>query len=119
MLGLMNKTTLIIFVAIVFAITLAAFISVAGGDGGSKFYSISVFTICASIAFIINWLAFIPANIAKSERYYDLIGSLTYLTIVVLAVVLSSNIDARAIVVSSLVIIWALRLGSFLFLRIR
>jgi steroid 5-alpha reductase family enzyme len=71
------------------------------------------------LAFAINWAAFVPANIAKTERYYDLTGSLTYLSVILLAVLLSDGIDVRAVIVALMVAVWAIRLGSFLFRRIR
>lgn len=74
--------------------------------------------ILAIVAFVIHWLAFIPAYFKQTEKFYDLTGSLTYLSVIGLGVYLSKTIDARAILVASLVAIWTIRLGSFLFLRI-
>ena len=73
------------------------------------------------LSFIIHWLLFIPAYIFKTEKFYDLTGSISYISIV-LFVLLSSNdgIDNYGnIIVSSLIIIWTLRLGIFLFARIK
>jgi steroid 5-alpha reductase family enzyme len=91
----------------------------AGGQGGSSIGGSSVFLLCAMVAFGVNWLAFVPANIQKTEKYYDLTGSLTYLSVLVVAVLLSAPLDARALLVTAMVAFWAIRLGSFLFLRIR
>jgi len=93
-------------------------ISVAGGDGGSKYGNFSVFVICGAWAFTINWLAFIPANAAQTEKFYDLVGSLTYLSIIGLAVTLTPELGTRAVLTALMVVVWALRLGSFLFIRI-
>ncbi|NNC99866.1 MAG: DUF1295 domain-containing protein [Gammaproteobacteria bacterium] len=114
----MNKKTLILLSSIVLSVVLATLISLAGGDGGARVGSVSVFALCAIVAFVINWLAFIPANLAKTERYYDLTGSATYLSVIVLAVTMSDNLDSRALIVAAMVAIWAIRLGSFLFSRI-
>jgi steroid 5-alpha reductase family enzyme len=59
----------------------------------------------------------VPAYIAQSEKYYDLTGSLTYLSVVALA--LGSKGDTRSLLLALLIATWALRLGTFLFLRIR
>ena len=37
---------------------------------------------CAVICLGIQWLAWVPASVAKTERYYDLTGGLTYLAVV-------------------------------------
>lgn len=78
--------------------------------------------IAAAIALAINWLAFVPAAITKSERFYDLTGTLTYLAVT--AFVVATTYRARGLtiidlVTASLVVVWALRLGSFLVVRIR
>ena len=71
----------------------------------------------AGLAFVINWIAFVPAFAARTERYYDLVGSLTYLVLTASAVFLSRP-DARGYLLAGLCGIWTLRLGSFLFARI-
>jgi steroid 5-alpha reductase family enzyme len=90
----------------------------AGSDGGDRVGSMPVFALCAALAFAINWLAFIPAALARTERYYDLVGGITYITIIVVAVLLSGKLDLRAGLAAAMVIAWALRLATFLFLRI-
>lgn len=89
----------------------------AGGDGISAF-GYPVFLICAAVAFLINWLAFIPSAIARSDKFFDLTGAITYLSIISVAGVLSAPLDMRAILIAAMVIIWSLRLGVFLFVRI-
>jgi steroid 5-alpha reductase family enzyme len=64
-------------------------------------------------------VVFIPSNAAKTEHYFDLTGSVTYVTVAVVALVLSEDLDARALIAGLMVVVWALRLGSFLFRRVR
>lgn len=90
----------------------------AGSDGSVTAGPVSVFAIGGVLAYLINWLAFIPANAAQTERFYDLTGSLTYITIMVVVVTLSDDLDTRALVVAAMVVVWAVRLGTFLFRRI-
>jgi len=115
----MKKITRVLLFSICIAVLLATLLTLAVSVGGSQYSDVSVFAICTIAAFGINWLAFIPANMAKTEHYYDLTGSLTYLTIVVIALSLSQEPDLRATIVSAMVVVWALRLGSFLFNRIQ
>lgn len=105
-------------VGIVVAVGIGALMALAGSDGSVDVGSVPVFALCALIAYLINWVAFVPANAAKTERYYDLTGSLTYVTVTVVAVALSGDLDARAWIVAAMVVVWASRLGTFLFRRI-
>ena len=73
------------------------------------------------LSFITHWLLFIPAYVFKTEKFYDLTGTISYISIV-LYVLLSSTdgiINFGNMIVSSLIIIWTLRLGTFLFTRIK
>lgn len=93
-------------------------VSYAGGQGGATFNGISVFHICGAWAFLVNWLAFIPSNYAQTEKYYDLTGSLTYLSVIGLALYLTPELSTRAKIAAAMVAVWAFRLGTFLFKRI-
>lgn len=70
------------------------------------------------IIFAIQWLAFIPAYFFQTERFYDLVGGLTYILTVIVALILTPKIDARTVLLASLIMVWAFRLGLFLFIRI-
>ena len=66
-------------------------------------------------------MAWIPASIYQTERFYDLIGGVTYLVVVAFSLWAGSEsgeIGHRELIISSLVIIWSVRLSGFLFLRI-
>ena len=76
---------------------------------------------CAVICIGIQWVAWIPASIGKTERFYDLTGGLTYITLVGFSLWAGSQsepISSRELIISLLVVIWSLRLSSFLYLRI-
>lgn len=73
------------------------------------------------IAFLIQWVAFIPAYFFQTEKFYDLTGSLTYIftvSYVSLKSYSASNLNIGSIVLALFIILWAIRLGSFLFMRI-
>lgn len=72
-----------------------------------------------ALAFLIQWLAFIPAWWFRTEHYYDLTGTLTYISVVIAALLLSGNTSPRALLVVLMVTVWSARLGWFLFKRIR
>ncbi len=100
------------------AIVAGALVALAGSDGSTQVGSFPVFALCAVLAFAINWVVFVPSNQAQTEKYYDLTGSVTYLTVTAFAVLLSDDLDARALIAAAMVAVWAIRLGTFLFRRI-
>ena len=72
--------------------------------------------------FVIQWIAYIPAFIFKTEKFYDLTGSLTYIAAILFALYSTNNsesLDPGSLIIGAAIIIWAARLGSFLFMRVR
>lgn len=106
-------------VGIVAAVVIGAMVALAGSQGSVSLGPLPLFALCAVAAYLINWVVFIPSNAAKTEKYYDLTGSMTYVTITPAALALSDDPDLRALIAAAMVIVWALRLGTFLFRRIR
>lgn len=111
-----NRSSLVTFLVL---LLIGYLVALAGSQGGAALGGIPVFMIIVGLAFLIQWLVFIPAYIFQTEKYFDLTGSLTYITVTTLALALSRGMDTRSILLWALVIIWAVRLGSFLFGRIR
>jgi steroid 5-alpha reductase family enzyme len=100
-------------------VLLGAFIAWAGSQNGVVVGSMPVFALIVCYAFVVQWLAFVPSYAGRTERFYDLTGSFTYISGMVLAVVLSGATDSRSIILLVLVLVWAGRLGLFLFRRVR
>jgi len=107
-----------ILISIAVAIVIGTLVAWAGSDGGDRFGALPVFALCGALAFAVNWAAFIPAAIKRTEHYYDLTGGITYITVTVVAVLLSSSLDLRSAIVAGMVMFWSIRLASFLFMRI-
>jgi len=97
----------------------AVLIGFAGSDHGVEVGGISLFLLMGIVAFVIQWVVFVPSWLRRTEQFFDLTGSATYLTLVALALLLNEERDARSILIAALVAIWALRLGTFLFRRVR
>ena len=70
-------------------------------------------------AFAIQWLAFIPARLFQTERFYDLTGSITYIAVTLAAVSIATAPASAQWLIAIMIFLWAGRLGSFLFRRIR
>lgn len=71
------------------------------------------------LAFLIQWICFMPAYILQTEKFYDLTGSLTYLTLILFSIFNAGSLGFASLIVCACVSVWAVRLGSFLFLRIK
>jgi steroid 5-alpha reductase family enzyme len=107
------------YLGVLIAALLGAGLAVAGSQGGYRVGNWPIYALGILVAFVIQWLAFIPAYLMKTEKFFDLTGSLTYLTVMVLAVALAPERDLRSWIMLVLVSTWALRLGTFLFMRIK
>jgi steroid 5-alpha reductase family enzyme len=66
----------------------------------------------------IQWLAFVPARLLQTERFYDLTGSLTYIAVTLAAIVTAAAPSGPQWLIAAMILVWAGRLGSFLFRRI-
>ena len=113
-----ERTDKQIIIGIAITIAIGALISWAGSDGGDRFGVLPIFALCGALAFAVNWAAFIPSAMKRTEHYYDLTGGLTYITVTAVAVLLSSRLDLRSGIVAGMVLFWSIRLASFLFMRI-
>jgi steroid 5-alpha reductase family enzyme len=91
----------------------------AGSQGGAAVGGIPVFAIVVALAFLIQWLVFVPSFLLKTEHLFDLTGSVTYTSAMLVAVFLSGHADARSLMLLGLVVVWAVRLGYFLYRRVR
>jgi steroid 5-alpha reductase family enzyme len=111
------------FIFIAIATLLAALIAIAAGQGGARTsiagLELTVVMFCAVVAFGVNWLIFLPSFLAQTEHYFDLTGGLTFITVALIALFQTPDIDYRSLLLAMLICIWALRLSSFLFLRVK
>lgn len=115
----MNASALQSLGGIATALLVAVLVAAAGSSGSVTALGWPVFAICVAIAFLVQWAAFVPAWIYKTELYYDLTGSITYITVVLLALLLNDSIGPRDWLIAAMIVVWAARLGSFLFARVK
>ena len=114
----MEKEDRTALVAVPLVILIGAGVAWAGSQGGGRVAGIPIFALCVGLAFLIQWLGFIAAYLLKTEKFFDLTGSVTYISVTILAVLLSPTVDDRSALLMAPVLIWATRLGTFLFGRI-
>ena len=91
----------------------------AGSQGSVYVPRVPLFAICASIGFLLHWIVFVPSFIFQTEHYFDLTGSISYIVTVTVAAVMHPLLDLRGLIICILISIWAARLGSFLFMRVK
>jgi steroid 5-alpha reductase family enzyme len=114
----MKKNDLRQVLGIILVVLIAAGFAWAGSQGSVQAFGVPLFALGVAVAFVIQWLAFIPAFMFKTEKFYDLTGTIAYLTVTVSALLLSGAPGIRSWLVATLVVIWTVRLGSFLFKRV-
>lgn len=94
-------------------------LTMAGSAGGTRVGGVPVFAACAALCFAVNWVVFVPSYLARTEHFFDLTGSATYISAVLLAAFFTETLDARSLLLAALILVWAGRLGTFLFARVR
>jgi steroid 5-alpha reductase family enzyme len=93
--------------------------ALAGSQGGTSVFGVPLFALLVGLAYLIQWLVFIPSYLLQTEKFFDLTGSITYISVITIALFFSIGADGRSILLWALVVIWAIRLGTFLFRRIK
>lgn len=113
----MTRNTVAI-IAVVVSVGLAAAVAWAVGADSVERAGLPAIYWCVIAAFAINWIAFIPSMLKQTERFFDLTGAFTYITVTLLALLIGGNDETSSFLMGSLIFVWAARLGSFLFSRI-
>ncbi len=106
-------------VGIMVVLLFSAGIAWAGSQGSIEFAGLPLFFICACIGFLLHWVVFVPSFLFQTEHYFDLTGALSYLATLGFAYAAHPEMQARGILLSLMIALWAARLGSFLFLRVK
>jgi steroid 5-alpha reductase family enzyme len=114
----MKRTDRNALVAIPIVVLIGIGVAAAGSQNSIRVDGIPLFALTVGLAYLIQWLAFIPAYLLQTEKFFDLMGSITYITVAIVAVLFSPEVDGRSILLLAMVGVWAARLGTFLFRRI-
>ena len=102
----MKKEKIRQFIGIIVTILLGLGVALAGSQGGYKIGALPIYGIGILLAYLIQWVAFIPAYLYKTEKFFDLTGSITYITVMAAAVSLTPEKDLRAWTLLALVSIF-------------
>lgn len=116
--ALMDKDDATALIGVPVAMLIGAGLAWAGAQHGWVLHNVPVMYLCVAAAFLVQWLVFIPSYLFKTERFYDFTGGVTYLSITLFVIALNPHSDLRSKLIASFICIWAIRLASYLFLRI-
>ena len=114
----MKKTDRNALVALPLVVLLGALVALAGSQGSAVVWGVPVYAAAVVAAFVVQWLVFVPSFLGRTERFFDLTGSLTYVVITASLLLATPGVDARALLLGAMVLAWAVRLGTFLFQRV-
>ena len=104
-------------------VLIAFLVSLASSQNGVSYNNYPISIICMALSFIIHWLVFIPSYFYKTEKFYDITGTVAYLSILLTTAYLINLVNDEGVLLRSIisiifVMIWAIRLGIFLFKRV-
>ena len=102
-------------------LTLGVLSFLAGHDSIMLMCSVPALVGLMILIVAVQWVAFIPAWINHTEKFYDLVGTQTYVGVAVIGLVLSVLFGTAGwhhYMLVGAVGIWGLRLGLFLFRRV-
>jgi len=111
------------YVTITIAVCISVLVALACAQGSLIAGKYPVLFICLFTSFVIQWLVFLPSYYFSTERFYDITGTVTYILVILTALHYKNNFlgdqsDLRSFLIAIFILVWAVRLGSFLFLRV-
>ena len=109
-----------LFVSIITVIVAGVF-AWAGSYSGPSLAGFPALVLIMGTGFLIHWIIFLPSFFAKTEKFYDITGTVAYFVMTGLAVYIASQSSALSLlskIVVAMVLVWALRLGLFLLIRV-
>lgn len=111
------KDLIISLFCLIFALTISWVIPI-----DIAYNNISILTIIVFLIFTIHLIVFIPSYIFATEKYYDITGTISYLAVIIFInynfYLSGIKLNMKSIFICLLISIWAVRLGTFLFLRV-
>ena len=92
--------------------------SFTGNNNETEILGFNSFKFLISMAVLIQFVIFLPSFLFQTEKFYDLTGSPTYISVTSIAYFSLENPSTIDTILYLYVIVWAGRLGIFLFRRI-
>ena len=95
------------------------------GQNSVDFFGFPLLIFCFLYSYIVHWFFFIHAYIFQTEHYFDATGSFTYISLSIILILNSAfssgfkGLNPYTYLIGIMVILWSLRLGMFLFKRVK
>ena len=95
------------------------------GQNSVDFFGFPLLIFCFLYSYIVHWIFFIHAYIFQTEHYFDATGSFTYISLSIILIFNSifnssfEGLNPYTYLIGIMVILWSLRLGMFLFKRVK
>lgn len=67
---------------------------------------------------LMQFIAFVPAKIFNTQKFYDLTGSITFILSIAFSLWIAPSVSHKQLISALMVLVWTGRLGTFLFSRI-
>ena len=111
------------YINVFIILSFACIIALAGGYKSLSYNGYPILILCMITSFLVHWIIFIPSFLAKTEKFYDITGTVAYLITLYIASSLTSyssgeSLEIRTKIIIGMVSFWAIRLGVFLFIRV-
>jgi len=107
-----------IILTIVIALAIGGGIAAAGSAAGQTLGGIPLFALAVVAAFGVQVLAYIPAVLLRTEKFFDLTGGLTFAVVAIGLLVAVAPAGVRAWMLVVMIVVWGVRLSVFLFVRV-
>ena len=105
-----KETTINLLISLVVIFATISFAKLSGSEVVMK---------AAWYVLVIHWIAFMPAIFFKTEKFYDLTGSICYAFSAIFVYIQTYGISfSLSLFISLAVLVWTLRLGGFLLIRV-
>ena len=107
------------------SITLGFLVAYIVGQNSEDFFGFPLLIFCFLYSYIVHWIFFTHAYIFQTEHYFDATGSFTYISLSIILILNSlfssgyEGLNPYTYLIGAMVILWSLRLGMFLFKRVK
>lgn len=105
-------------IIVLIAVAGASLVAWAGSGHSQQLGNLPLYGSAVGLALLIQWIAFIPSLLAQTEKYYDLVGGISYITITSVLLLATPNVSVNGWIAGFMVILWSARLATFLFKRV-
>lgn len=114
----MQKKEMKQLVVILIAVLVGALVAWGGSFHGQEIGGWRIFALAIAFAFIMQWILYIPAVLKGTEKFYDLSGGLGFVGVTLFVLLATPHLTGLGWVLGLMVILWAVRLATFLFVRV-